>query len=312
MLSVSGSQSFPGGAANVARNVSALGGACTLVGVVGADAAGRELKDAVEAIERLSCELCVASKRSTSEKTRFISHGQHMLRMDSEMVAAIDSDVQAQVLSCIARLAPAHDVMVLSDYAKGLLTDEVVSGAIAIAAALRLPVAVDPKSVDLARYAGATVITPNSKEVFEATGIDPTEDDASAELAGDSILRSCGARNVLVTRAHRGMTLMGADSSTTHFRASARGVFDVVGAGDTAIATLALALGARLDLSEGARLANAAAGIVVGKRGTATVTQTKLDDELLRLEGGALMALQSKIMSLDEIVELAQTWRKTA
>jgi len=310
VLSVSGTQSFPGGAANVARNVASLGGTCTLVGVVGPDPVGRELEQAVDSIDGLTCEFCVSPNRPTSEKTRFVAHGQHMLRTDSEVAAAVDEDIQAAVLRCIERLAPAHDVMVLSDYAKGLLTDKLVSGAIAIASALHLPVAVDPKSVHLGRYAGATVITPNSKEVFDATGIDPTEDDARAESAGASILRTSGVQNVLLTRAHRGMTLMGADSTTAHFRASAREVFDVVGAGDTVIATLALCLGAKLDLVEGARLANVAAGIVVGKRGTGTVTQTELADELLRVGAGTLAALKGKIMSTADVVNLAQTWRK--
>ncbi len=310
VLSVSGSQSFPGGAANVARNVASLGGTCTLIGVIGPDPAGRELQHAVESIGGLTCEFCICANRPTSEKTRFVAHGQHMLRTDSELAAAVGEDIQAAILRAIERLAPAHDVMVLSDYAKGVLTDKVVSGAIAIAAALRMPVAVDPKSVKLGRYAGATVITPNSKEVLDATGIDPTEDDAHAASAGAAILRDCGVQNVLLTRAHRGMTLVGANVAASHIRASAREVFDVVGAGDTVIATVALALGAQLDLPEAARLANVAAGIVVGKRGTATVTQTELAEELLRVEGGTLAAMQSKIMALEEVVHLAHTWRK--
>jgi D-beta-D-heptose 7-phosphate kinase/D-beta-D-heptose 1-phosphate adenosyltransferase len=310
VLSVSARQSFPGGAANVARNVAALGGRCTLVSVIGRDPVGIELQNAIHAIEGLTCEFCVSPDRPTSEKTRFVANGQHMLRTDAEVAMPIDAEMQAAILRAIERLAGAHDVMVLSDYAKGLLTDALVRGAIAIAQAHHLPVAVDPKSVDLARYAGATVITPNSKEVHDATGIDPTEEDARAEAAGASILRTCAVQNVLLTRAHRGMTLVGRDSSASHIRASAREVFDVVGAGDTVLATLALAMGAKLTLPDAARLANLAAGIVVGKRGTATVTQTELADELARLDGGTLKALQNKIVSLDEVLHLADTWRK--
>jgi D-beta-D-heptose 7-phosphate kinase/D-beta-D-heptose 1-phosphate adenosyltransferase len=199
--------------------------------------------------------------------------------------------------------------MVLSDYAKGLLTDEVVRSCIDIAVRQRLPIVVDPKSVDLRRYAGATVITPNSKEVLDATGVDPTEDDL-AEQAGRSILGSADVQAVLLTRAHRGMTLVRAGSDTVHIEASAREVFDVVGAGDTVIATLSLALGARLDLAEAARLANFAAGVVVGKRGTATVTQTELADEVLRLSRGSLQALHDKIMSREDAFDLVRTWRK--
>jgi D-beta-D-heptose 7-phosphate kinase/D-beta-D-heptose 1-phosphate adenosyltransferase len=310
VLSVTGRQSFPGGAANVARNVAALGGRCTLVSLIGRDPVGTELQNAVLSIDGLTCEFCVSPDRPTSEKTRFVAHGQHMLRTDAEVAVPIDAETEAAILGSIERLAAAHDVLVLSDYAKGLLTDPLVRGAIAIAQAHHLPVAVDPKSVSLVRYAGATVITPNAKEVLDATGIDPTEEDANAQAAGAMILRDCGVHNVLMTRAHRGMTLMGKDSSASHFRASAREVFDVVGAGDTVIATLALAMGAKIALADAARLANLAAGIVVGKRGTATVTQTELADELARLDGGTLRALQSKVMSLEEVLHLAHTWRK--
>jgi D-beta-D-heptose 7-phosphate kinase/D-beta-D-heptose 1-phosphate adenosyltransferase len=310
VLSVTHRQSFPGGAANVARNVASLGGRCTLVSVIGRDPVGIELKNAIHSIEGLSCEFCVAPDRPTSEKTRFVAHGQHMLRTDAEATLCVDAQIEAAILSSIERLAAAHDVLVLSDYAKGLLTDRLIKGAIAIAEAHHLPVAADPKSVNLARYAGATVLTPNAKEALDATGIDPSEDDAKAEAAAAAILRDCGVQNVLLTRAHHGMTLMGQGLGAAHIRASAREVFDVVGAGDTVIATLALAMGAQVALADAARLANVAAGIVVGKRGTATVTQTELADELARVESGTLQALESKIMSLTEVLHLAQTWRK--
>jgi len=310
VLSISGSKCFPGGAANVARNIASLGGTCTLVSVIGQDAVGRELQDAINAIPGLYCEFYVSANRPTSEKTRFVAHGQHMLRTDAETVDEIDAIAESEVVRSIERIAAGHDVMVLSDYAKGLLTDKIIRAAIRVAGSLGIPVAVDPKSLSLMRYAGATVITPNSKEVLDATGIDPTDDDARAELAGASILRKSDVRSVLLTRGHRGMTLVRPDSDTLHIQASAREVFDVVGAGDTAIATLALALGAKLGLPEAARLANLAAGIVVGKRGTATVTQTELADEMARVEGGSMRALQDKIMSIADLVKLTHTWRK--
>jgi D-beta-D-heptose 7-phosphate kinase/D-beta-D-heptose 1-phosphate adenosyltransferase len=310
ILSISGSKSFPGGAANVARNIASLGGLCTLVGVVGQDGVARELRETMQAIEGLRCEFCVSPGRPTSEKIRFVAHGQHMLRADAEVTEPIGQETAKELIGSIGKLAPAHDVMVLSDYAKGLLTDEVVRGCIDIAQRLHLPIVVDPKSVDLQRYAGATVITPNSKEVMDATGIDPTDDDARAEKAGLSIVSSARVAAALLTRAHRGMTLVRVGSPALHIEASAREVFDVVGAGDTVIATLSLALGAKLDLAECARLANFAAGVVVGKRGTATVTQTELADEVLRLSRGSLQALQDKIMSREDAIELARTWRK--
>jgi D-beta-D-heptose 7-phosphate kinase/D-beta-D-heptose 1-phosphate adenosyltransferase len=310
ILSISGTESFPGGAANVARNIASLGGRCTLVSVVGQDAVARELRETMKSIDGIRCEFCVSPDRSTSEKIRFVAQGQHMLRTDAEVTTPIDRSTTRSLIESIEGLTPEHDVMVLSDYAKGLLTDEVVRASIDIARAHGLPVVVDPKSVNLQRYSGATVITPNSKEVLDATGIDPTDSDARAEEAGAAILRSSGVEAVLLTRAHRGMTLVGAGTQVLHIEASAREVFDVVGAGDTVIATLSLAIGAKLDLGESARLANFAAGVAVGKRGTATVTQTELADEVLRLSRGSLQSLQNKIMSREDAVMLAQTWRK--
>ncbi len=310
VLSISGSQSFPGGAANVARNVASLGGSCTLVSVVGADAVARELQTSLQSIAGIRCDFTVSPDRPTTEKIRFVAQGQHMLRTDAEVTAAISSETAAELLAVIGRLAAEHDVLVLSDYAKGLLTDTVVRGAIDIAQARGLPVVVDPKSVDLRRYAGATVITPNSKEVLDATGIDPTDDDALAERAGTVILADARVAAVLVTRAHRGMTLVAGGVPAVHIEASAREVFDVVGAGDTVIATLSLALGAQLELPAASRLANLAAGVAVGKRGTATVTQTELADEVMRSNHGSLQGLRSKIMSREDAAALAQTWRR--
>lgn len=310
VLSISATQSFPGGAANVARNIASLGGLCTLVGVVGEDNVARELMEAMRTVEGIRCEFCAASDRPTSEKIRFVANGQHLLRADAEVTRFISDSTAREIMDRVRRWAPEHDVIVLSDYAKGLLTDAVISECIEIGRRCGLPLVVDPKSVELARYAGATVITPNSKEVLDATGIDPTDNDALAETAGTAILRSAGVEAVLLTRAHRGMTLVGDGRPTVHIEASAREVFDVVGAGDTAIATLSLALGAGLDMAECARLSNFAAGVVVGKRGTATVTQTELADEVLRLSRGGLQALREKIMSRKDAVELAQTWRK--
>jgi D-beta-D-heptose 7-phosphate kinase/D-beta-D-heptose 1-phosphate adenosyltransferase len=310
ILSITGRRNFPGGAANVARNIASLGGRCTLAGVVGEDPAGRELRGALSAVEGLICEFRVSPQRPTSEKIRFVAQGQQMLRADAEVTEPIESRIAQELIASIERLAPAHDVMVLSDYAKGLLTDAVIRACIDIARRQGLPVVVDPKSVDLQRYAGATVITPNSKEALEATGIDPADDDASAERACEAILQDAGVAAVLLTRAHRGMTLVRAGSPALHIESSAREVFDVAGAGDTVTATLSLALGAGLDLAEAARLANFAAGVAVGKRGTATVTRTELADEIFRLSRGSLRSLEAKIVSREAAVALADTWRK--
>jgi D-beta-D-heptose 7-phosphate kinase/D-beta-D-heptose 1-phosphate adenosyltransferase len=310
VLSISATTSVPGGAANVARNIAALGGRCTLLGVVGVDAAGRELQHAIDSMAGVHALFSVSKERPTSEKVRFVANGQHMLRADAELIAPIEPEVERALIDTIAELAAEHDIIVLSDYAKGVLTDRVIRGVVDTAKRYGLPLIVDPKSVDLSRYAGATLITPNSKEVLDATGIDPTDDDVAAERAGQMILHQAEVSMVLLTRAQRGMTLIAANQTALHIPATAREVFDVVGAGDTVIATLSLALGARLPLAEAARLANVAAGIVVGKRGTATVTQVELADELARASSGSLRALQDKIVSREQAIELARNWRK--
>jgi D-beta-D-heptose 7-phosphate kinase/D-beta-D-heptose 1-phosphate adenosyltransferase len=310
ILSISGTQNFPGGAANVARNVVSLGGRCTLVSVVGEDAVARELRDSLMKFDGIRCEFLAVVDRPTTEKIRFVSLGQHMLRADAEVTLPIGESTVRRLMDVIATHASEHDVMVLSDYAKGVLTDDVVRSCIALARTHRIPVVVDPKSVDLRRYAGATVITPNSKEALDMTGIDPMDDDPVAAAAGASILGGADVQAVLLTRAQRGMTLVAVGRPAVHIEASAREVFDVVGAGDTVVATLSLALGAKLELTDAARLANFAAGLVVGKRGTSTVTQTELADEVLRLSRGSLQGLRTKIMSREGAVELTRTWRR--
>ena len=140
VLSVSGTQTFPGGAANVARNVASLGGVCTLVSVVGQDGVARELRDALHQVRAIRCEFCVSAERPTSEKIRFVAHGQQILRADAEVTSPIGGATVIELLESIDRLAVVHDVMVLSDYAKGLLTDDVVRGCIDIARRRELPV----------------------------------------------------------------------------------------------------------------------------------------------------------------------------
>lgn len=310
VLSVQRSAAVPGGAANVARNVASLGGHCTLVSVVGDDELADELSRALASVENVQAQLLRHPGRPTTEKIRFVAQGQHMLRTDTETSAPIEPAQEEALLAAIAALLPGHDVLVLSDYAKGVLTDRVVAGAIALAQGAGIPCVVDPKSSQMARYAGATVVTPNTKEVHDATGIDPTENDELAAQAGRHLIATAKVHNVLVTRAHRGMTLVTQDGSSQHIAASAREVFDVVGAGDTVVATLALSLALGQSLPEAAMLANTAAGIVVGKRGTATVSQTELRDALQREAHGGLQQLHDKIVTLGQARTLVESWRR--
>ena len=310
VLSISSTQCVPGGAANVARNISALGGKCTILSVVGDDDAGRELKNAVITTQAVSCHFVIDPRRPTTEKIRFVSQGQHMLRADNENSQTIAPDTESALISLIVEQLPSHHVVVLSDYAKGVLSDAVIQATVDLAHAHGKPVITDPKSAQLSRYSGATVLTPNAKEAFEATGIEATDSDEQAELAGKKILNTGEFAGVLITRAHRGMSLVTRNAPTLHIPANAREVFDVVGAGDTVVSTLALAIGSGDTLSDAARLANAAAGVVVGKRGTATLSQTELRDAMARATSGQLATIQSKIFALQDLQNLVASWRK--
>ena len=309
VLSVSESKIFAGGAANVAENVAALGGRCTLVGVVGQDGAARELEAMMQAQPRISAAFVPVADRPTTEKTRFVAHGQHMLRADNEIGEPVDAATEAALLSVIATHVQSHHVLVLSDYAKGVLTDTVVRGAIDLAIRVGVPVIVDPKSPQLERYNGATVVTPNTKETQVATGV-MLHDDAKATEAGCKVLAETTIGAVLITRAEKGMTLVTRNAAPLHIVPRAREVADVGGAGDTVIAALALALGGGSELGRAATIANTAAGIVVGKRGTATVTGSELMEALEAETRSGLAPPQVKVLSWSEALLRVEAWRR--
>ena len=301
-------QVFPGGAANVARNIVALGGSCTLAGVIGDDSRGQELVGDLAAIPGIKTILVVSPDRPTTEKTRFVVNGQHVLRVDREVAAPLLPHIAEQLVARIAAVIDGHDVLVLSDYAKGVLTDTVIQQSIALAQARKIPVIVDPKSSRLARYRGATVITPNAKEIEAATGIDPAKNEAAA-AAAEMGRQQAESQAMLVTRAEKGMTLVTEGQPAVHIASAAREVFDVVGAGDTVVATVSLVLGAGGSLENAARLANVAAGIAVGRHGTSTVSRSDLLDELTG-SGRTKDAISvEKFLTLDEIVQRVAAWK---
>jgi D-glycero-beta-D-manno-heptose-7-phosphate kinase len=257
-----------GGAANVARNAAALGATTALLSVVGDDDAGRSLARMLEEGE-ISANLHVDRQIDTTVKLRVIGRQQQLLRIDFETTPSHEI-LQAKLADFERRVAES-DVVILSDYGKGGLTH--IAEMIRISRLANKPVLVDPKGDDYARYAGATVITPNRSELREVVGRWSSEDELNAKaskLRGD-----LGLEALLVTRSEEGMTLF-ADGDSYHQAAHALEVFDVSGAGDTVIATLAVMLAAGADWAEAIRVANIAAGIVVGKLGTAVVSRNEL------------------------------------
>jgi D-beta-D-heptose 7-phosphate kinase/D-beta-D-heptose 1-phosphate adenosyltransferase len=269
------SRAMLGGAGNVARNIASLGGEAVLVGVVGQDAAGRELAGLIAGTPGLTDATVASATRPTIAKTRIIAGHQHVVRLDEEVTGPITDADAVAIRARVEALLPGCHALVLSDYAKGLLRADVVRHAIDAARRLGLPVLVDPKRSDFGFYAGATVLTPNLKEL-RAAAQGPAETEEELAAAARALLGPAVADAILVTRSEKGMLLVEADGGTHTVRAHAKEVFDVSGAGDTVIAVMALAVAAGFPLPRAMRIANAAAGVVVGKLGTATLDMGEL------------------------------------
>ena len=295
-----------GGAGNVVRNLVALGAAPAFVSVVGDDAAGREVTRLVGEHGEIDPCMVVETGRQTTIKTRFFASHQQLLRADRESRVAVGDAIRDQVLSRADRLLDKAQVLVLSDYGKGVLSPLVVSEMIRRAKAKGKTVVVDPKGTDYSLYAGATIVTPNRKELFEATGM-PVDGDDAVIAAARHLIDTCSLEAVLVTRSQDGMTLVTADGQAHHLPAEAREVFDVSGAGDTVVATLAAAIASGATLLEGALLANVAAGIVVGKVGTAVAYA---EEVIAALHHDDLTAGESKIMAVGGAAEMVDRWRR--
>ena len=292
-----------GGAGNVARNVAALGGKAVLIGLIGADDAGRALTAMLGDEAGVEAHLVTDAGRRTTEKVRYISGSHQMLRVDREDRGPAEPTA---LLAAFSQRLAAADVVVLSDYAKGVLTDAVTRAAIDAARAAGKPVIVDPKSRNLARYDGATLVKPNRKEAAEATGVTDDSDEASEEAGAAILAMAPGLDAALITRGGAGMTLSMRDQPPVHLPATAVEVFDVSGAGDTVAATLALAVAAGASLADASRLANLAAGLVVAKLGTDVVTAAELT-ALARSEAGA--PAEVKIADLPHALEIVAGWR---
>ena len=294
---------MPGGAGNVVRNLTALGAAVAFVSVVGDDQAGSDLTGLIGGQPNVEPWLLVQGGRETTVKTRYIAQGQQLLRADREVTAPIHPKLAERLLRITRDALVATSATVISDYGKGVITAEVTAEIIAAARQAGRPVIVDPKGGNYARYAGADIIKPNRRELAEATGMD-VSDEAGVVAAATHLRASHGFGAVLVTRGEDGMTLLD-DGGVQHFPAEAPEVFDVSGAGDTVAAVLAAAVAVGLTLPVAARLANIAAGIVVGKVGTAVAREADLL-AAISAKGGALR----KIVTPEAAAEQVERWRR--
>lgn len=270
-----------GGAANTAANIARLGGDATVLGVVGDDPTATALNTALEHAG-VAARACVVPGRPTTRKTRLVAQGQQIVRVDDEVRTPVAGEAEAALLAAIDELAAGVAAVVVSDYAKGVISPVVAQTAIAAGRRHRVPVVVDPKQRDFAVYRGATVITPNLGELEKASGAGTASAAELAHAVGRVTPVLEGAA-LLVTRGADGMTLYRDGTAAHHVAATAREVFDVTGAGDTVVATLALALAAGLAMEHAMLLASAAAGVSVSKRGTSTITPDELTAALAAL-----------------------------
>jgi D-beta-D-heptose 7-phosphate kinase / D-beta-D-heptose 1-phosphate adenosyltransferase len=300
VVRVSDTEHRLGGAANVARQVAALGGHVSLAGILGDDEAGAQLLRLCERSGIDTRAVLRLPERRTTRKLRVLGHSQQLLRLDWEDVQGCAPQTSVRLVSKLAE-GPRPDAIILSDYAKGTLSAEVIAGVVRMHSTV--PVVVDPKSSDFTRYRGATTITPNLRELELAAGQSLSVDDTAAIAAAcRPLIAATRLRSLVVTLGNRGMLVVPADGAPTEIPSIRREVYDVTGAGDTAIAVLALALAAQASLLESAQIANAAAGISVGHVGAVAVDGAAIRDALAARP-------DSKLLSREELGARAASWR---
>jgi D-beta-D-heptose 7-phosphate kinase / D-beta-D-heptose 1-phosphate adenosyltransferase len=294
-----------GGAGNVINNLVALGCEVQVASVLGDDGDGRLLRSLLQEQGIGTGGIFLAPGRITSRKTRVLASHQQMLRIDRESSTPLHAEQEEVLLHYLRGAADAFEVILVSDYLKGVLSETVLAALCELGRSRGIPVVVDPKGRDFSRYKGATVLTPNRREAQTAAGID-IRDPASLQAAGEGLLRELELEVLVLTRSEEGMSLFFRDGRHLHLPTEAREVFDVSGAGDTVLAFLGAALGCGLGFEAAARLANLAAGIVVGKLGTSTVSPDELRHAaaLQSVDGGL------KIRSRDSLAPLLAAARR--
>jgi D-beta-D-heptose 7-phosphate kinase/D-beta-D-heptose 1-phosphate adenosyltransferase len=294
-----------GASGNVARNVAALGGEVSLVGLIGGDAEGHEALRLVGEEAGVEGYLVTDADRPTTLKTRFISGGQQLLRVDLETSRAVTGDVEQRLIRTIRDAAKGAGAILLSDYGKGVVTEAVIAVCREAAAESGGKLVVDSKARSFAHYGAVDLIKPNAAELANATDL-PTETDAQIEVALVRAMKLWEAKAILVTRASKGISLAVRGEPVRHFPTAAREVFDASGAGDTTLAALGLALAAEADIADAIAFAQLASGVAVGKIGTATVSP----DELVEAAISAHLApAEAKVATAQRMVEEVARWR---
>jgi D-beta-D-heptose 7-phosphate kinase/D-beta-D-heptose 1-phosphate adenosyltransferase len=307
VLAIEREMAMPGGAGNVARNLAALGAQTIFGAAIGRDGAGIELERLFADDRSIQVHLAVDATRRTTVKTRFVGATQQLLRTDSEQRAPMTDTTRRNLLERLGDLQSGYDIMILSDYGKGVLEGGFAGTLIALARKAGRKVVIDPKGRDYTPYRGADILTPNGPELADATGM-PAREDADVVAAARKLIADHDLGALVATRGARGMTLVQRDGAVFHMPARAVEVFDVSGAGDTVISVLAAALAVGAQPIEAAMLANAAAGVVVSKLGTATCTLEELSGAL---QGQRRAPHAENVFELDHLRDQVAGWRRS-
>jgi len=306
VLAVERESAMLGGAGNVVRNLSSLGASVELVAVVGADVAGDEIETLLKAEARTQMHLLQIKGRKTAIKTRYLAGSQQLLRADQENCEELSADDCDALVSAVESVLGECNAMVISDYGKGVLSDAVLRRLIVLGRDARIPIIVDPKGNDYTRYRGASLLTPNRYELAEATGLQ-TDNDEAVRSACNMLIERCGVEGVLATRGEDGAILVHSGGVFRLIARHPREVFDVSGAGDTVVAALAAGLAAGAPLEIAAELANTAAGVVVGKVGTAVAWLSEIKAVFSDAD---LMGSADKIATLELASDRVAAWRR--
>ncbi len=322
VLSIIREDMMLGGAGNALGSLRGLKTAARIISVIGNDAEGEALLKEVESLGVPTQGLIVDKNRPTTVKTRFLAGHQQLLRSDFEKKEPLSADIEAQVLDMVKTLIPSMKAVLVSDYGKGLLGGALLKEIMSAAQSAKIPVIVDPKGNDFSIYAGAYAVTPNKKELADATRQMPVKTDEDIVAAAGEIIATCNIECVVATRSADGMSIIekGKAQDAVHLRTAAKEVFDVSGAGDVVIATICAALATGAALTDAAALANVAGGIAVAKVGTAPIRAKELYDVLEDDSGSvatkqasrmhsASRNFQAPLCDVDEAMEQVRRWR---
>ncbi|MEO0393127.1 MAG: D-glycero-beta-D-manno-heptose 1-phosphate adenylyltransferase [Pseudomonadota bacterium] len=302
-----------GGVGNVAANVHALGAKAMIAAAIGDDPTGHDIRDKTAALIGDTSGLIISHDRPSTQKTRFLARNQQLLRSDEESTVALPASERQKLIDAALAHMEHATAVVLSDYGKGVLNPETTKAIVDAAKAKDIPIIVDPMVRDFSRYRGASLVSPNRKELWEATSM-PTDSDDEIEAACWNIIDTCGIDAVVATRSEEGLSVVSGSGVINHMPTEAREIWDVSGAGDTVVANLAAAIGLDRDLgfderlTRSAALANIAGGIVVGKVGTATCNRDELALALQQHSRSA--ARHQKMMNLQAALDQITKWRR--